>query len=59
MTEAEFENLDEVQAELWIARRFSRFVDTGVPPDLALVFAVHPDVDSPSAASGTEANAAA
>jgi hypothetical protein len=47
MTADEFENLDDQQAELWIAQRFRAFVLTGWPPDLSLMFAVHPEVDAP------------
>ena len=47
MTADEFETLDELQAEQWIARRFRSFVRTGFPPDLALLFAVHPEVQVP------------
>jgi hypothetical protein len=47
MTAAEFENLDELQAELWLAGRFRSFVSQGFPPTLALAFAVHPDIATP------------
>jgi hypothetical protein len=47
MTADEFENLNDQQAELWIAQRFRAFVLTGWPPDLSLMFAVHPEVDAP------------
>jgi hypothetical protein len=47
MTADEFENLNPQQAELWIAQRFRAFVLTGWPPDLSLMFAVHPEVDAP------------
>ena len=50
MTADEFETLDALQAELWITRRFRSFVRTGCPPDLSLLFAVHPDVEVPEAA---------
>jgi hypothetical protein len=43
----EFENLNDQQAELWIAQRFRAFVLNGLPPDLSLIFAVHPEVDAP------------
>ena len=49
VTADEFETLDALQAELWIARRFRSFVRTGCPPDLSLLFAVHPEVDVPDA----------
>jgi hypothetical protein len=47
MTADEFEGLDDQQAELWIAQRFRAFVLSGWPPDLSLMFAVHPEVESP------------
>ena len=47
MTADEFENLNDQQAELWIAQRFRAFVLNGWPPDLSLLFAVHPEVDAP------------
>jgi hypothetical protein len=47
VTTEEFERLNEHQAELWIAARYGRFVDSGFPPDLSLIFAVHPDVAVP------------
>ena len=53
MTADEFENLDAHQAELWISRRFTSFVETGFPPDLSLIFAVHPEVQVPD---GFDAN---
>jgi hypothetical protein len=59
MTETEFENLDELEAELWIVRRFSQFVSAGFPADLSLLFAVHPDVDVPQEGCLAPANAAA
>jgi hypothetical protein len=48
VTADEFETLDELEAELWIARRFRAFVNSGFPPDLSLIFAVHPDVAVPA-----------
>jgi hypothetical protein len=47
MTAAEFENLDELEAELWLVGRFRSFVSQGFPPTLALAFAVHPDIAAP------------
>lgn len=47
MTPEEFETLDELQAEAWIASRFRQFVTSGFPADLSLLFAVHPDVEVP------------
>jgi hypothetical protein len=47
VTADEFETLDALQAERWISRRFRSFVRTGLPPELSLLFAVHPDVDVP------------
>jgi hypothetical protein len=47
VTADEFETLDALQAELWIAWRFRSFVRTGFPPDLSLLFAVHPNVEVP------------
>jgi hypothetical protein len=47
VTAEEFETFDELEAELWIARRFRRFIVSGFPPDLSLLFAVHPDVEVP------------
>jgi hypothetical protein len=47
MTMDEFEQLDELQAEAWIAYRFRQFVNSGFPPDLSLMFAVHPDIAAP------------
>ena len=49
MTAAEFEELDELQAELWIATRFRQFVSAGFPHTLALVLAVYPDIAVPDA----------
>ena len=51
MTAAEFEELDELQAELWIATRFRQFVSAGFPSTLALALAlaVHPDIAVPDA----------
>jgi hypothetical protein len=54
MTTEEFERLNEQQAELWIAQRYSRFVDSGFPPDLSLIFAVHPEVAVPHPAGAAE-----
>jgi hypothetical protein len=51
VTTEEFERLNEHQAELWIAARYRRFVDSGFPPDLSLIFAVHPDVAVPPLAA--------
>jgi hypothetical protein len=50
MTPDEFENLDVRSADEWVRRRFRQFADSGFPPDLALIFAVHPDVDVPNTA---------
>ena len=47
MTTEEFERFDELEAELWIGRRFRQFVRGGFPADLSLMFAVHPDVEVP------------
>jgi hypothetical protein len=47
VTEAEFENFDERQAERWIARRFRQFAAIGCPPELSLACAVHPDIKVP------------
>jgi hypothetical protein len=47
MDSDEFENLNDQQAELWIAKRFRAFVLNGLPPELSLMFAVHPEVDAP------------
>jgi hypothetical protein len=47
MTAADFERLDELQAEVWIARRFWEFANAGFPPALALGLAVHPDIAVP------------
>jgi hypothetical protein len=55
MTAADFERLDELQAEIWIAKRFREFANAGFPPALALGLAVHPDIAVPRmepAASG-------
>ena len=52
MTMEEFEYLDELQAELWIAERFRQFVNDGFPPDLSLVFAVHPEIQAPKGRRG-------
>jgi len=49
MPAAEFEELDELQAELWIATRFRQFVSAGFPSTLALALAVHPDIAVPDA----------
>ena len=57
VTAEEFETLDDLQAELWIARRFRSFVETGFPPDLSLLFAVHPDVDVPDVSGNSETTA--
>jgi hypothetical protein len=46
MTADEFEGLDGLEAELWIARRFHSFVRTGFPPELSLMFAVHPEISA-------------
>jgi hypothetical protein len=54
MTADEFERLDELQAEAWIAWRFRQFVSAGFPPDLSLMFAVHPDVCVPAEAGPAE-----
>lgn len=47
MDSDKFENLNDQQAELWIAQRFRAFALNGLPPELSLMFAVHPDVDAP------------
>ena len=47
MTADEFEHLDDLQAELWIARRFREFINVGFPPDLSLIFATHAEVGVP------------
>ena len=47
MTTEEFERLNEQQAERWLAQRFRRFVDSGLPPDLSLIFAAYPNVEAP------------
>ena len=39
MTTEEFRRLNERQAEHWFAERFRRLLDSGLPPDLALIFA--------------------
>jgi hypothetical protein len=49
MTADDFENLNDQQAEAWIARRFRAFALNGLPPDLSLTFAVRPEVDAPVA----------
>jgi hypothetical protein len=49
MTADEFEQLDEWQAELWIARRFNELFDGGYEPSQALYLAVRPEVDLPAA----------
>jgi hypothetical protein len=46
VTADQFESLDDLEAEAWIAGRFSEFVRHGFPPDLSLLFAVHPEVAS-------------
>jgi hypothetical protein len=51
MTAEEFEGLNEHQAELWIAQRYRAFVLDGYPPDLSLMFAVHPEVVAPNQTS--------
>jgi hypothetical protein len=59
VTADEFETLDALQAELWISRRFTDFVESGFPPDLSLLFAVHPDVQVPDGSgANTDANPA-
>ena len=47
MTAADFEKLDELEAELWIAKRFREFLAAGFPLSLALGLAVHPDIAAP------------
>jgi hypothetical protein len=47
VTAEEFERLNEEEAELWIAERYSRFVESGLARDLSLIFAVHPNVEVP------------
>jgi hypothetical protein len=54
VTTEEFERLDEQQAELWIAQRYNRFVDSGFPPDLSLILAVHPEVAVPHCAGAAD-----
>jgi hypothetical protein len=49
MTRDDFENVSEQQAEAWIAQRFRAFALNGLPPDLSLMFAVHPEIDAPVA----------
>lgn len=49
VTRDEFEGLSDQQAEVWIADRFRAFALNGLPPDLSLLFAVHPEVDAPNA----------
>ena len=49
MTADEFEGLNDQQAEVWIAERFRAFALNGLPPDLSLMCAVHPEVDIPVA----------
>jgi hypothetical protein len=49
MTADEFETLNDQQAEAWIAKRFRAFALNGLPPDLSLMCAVHPEVDAPIA----------
>jgi hypothetical protein len=56
MTAEEFENLDELAAELWIARRFRQFVKAGFPVELSLMFAVHPAIEAPRAGSTAAAD---
>jgi hypothetical protein len=45
MTAAEFEFLDEAEAELVIGWRFRELSDAGYHPDAALQLATHSDVD--------------
>lgn len=45
MTADKFEQLDEWEAELWIARRFHDLTSVGYPPSQALLLAVRPEVD--------------
>jgi hypothetical protein len=47
MTAAEFEDLNEAQAELWLLKRFRKFISDGVPPTLALAFAARPEIAAP------------
>ena len=47
MTAAGLERLDELEAELLIAKRFRGFVAAGFLPSLALSLAVHPDIATP------------
>jgi hypothetical protein len=54
VTTEEFERLNEQQAELWIAQRYSRFVDGGFPPDLSLILAVHPEIAVPDHAGAAD-----
>jgi hypothetical protein len=57
VTTEEFERLNEQQAEQWLAERFRRFVDSGLPPDLSLIFAVHPNVEAPQQPPATRRTA--
>jgi hypothetical protein len=43
--------LSAQQAELWITQRYRAFVLDGYPPDLSLMFAVHPEVMAPTQTS--------
>jgi hypothetical protein len=47
VTTEEFERLNEEEAELWIAERYRRFVESGLAPDLSLIFAANPNVEVP------------
>lgn len=57
MTADEFEGLNDQQAEAWIAERFRAFVLNGLPPDLSLMLAVHPEVDAPTVDGSLDAAA--
>jgi len=55
MTAADFERLDDLQAERWIAERFRQFANAGFPTSLALALAVHPDIAVPPMEPGAVA----
>jgi hypothetical protein len=59
VTADEFETLDALQAELWLARRFRDFVRSGFPPDLSLLFAAHPEVEVPAGPDARTADSTA
>lgn len=54
MTADDFEKFDELEAEVWIARRYQHFVRWGYPPELSLMFAVHPEIELSAEAQDTE-----